>query len=38
MLAAVLTVPAFRSYRLWQHFLRPDWAQLKELFGLGLSI
>src|SRR5215468_6438688 len=38
MLAVVLTVPAFRSYRLWRHFFRPDWAQLKELFGLGLSI
>jgi MATE family multidrug resistance protein len=38
MLAVVLTVPAFRSYRLWRHLLRPDWAQLKELFGLGLSI
>jgi MATE family multidrug resistance protein len=38
MLAVVLTVPAFRSYRLWRHFFRPDWAQLKELCGLGLSI
>src|SRR5262245_32038330 len=38
MLAVVLTAPAFRSYRLWRHFFRPDWAQLKELFGLGLSI
>jgi MATE family multidrug resistance protein len=38
MLAVVLTVPPFLSYRLWQHFFRPDWAQLKELFGLGLSI
>jgi len=38
MLAVVLTVPVFRSYRLWRHLLRPDWAQLKELFGLGLSI
>jgi MATE family multidrug resistance protein len=38
MLVVVLTVPPFRSYRLWRHFLRPDWAQLKELGGLGLSI
>src|SRR6516165_9270947 len=29
MLAVVLTVPVFRSYRLWRHLLRPDWAQLK---------
>jgi MATE family multidrug resistance protein len=38
MLAVVLTMPPFLSYRLWRHFLRPDWAQLKELLGLGLSM
>jgi MATE family multidrug resistance protein len=38
ILAVVLTVPAFLSSRLWRHFFRPDWAQRKEMFGLGRSI
>jgi MATE family multidrug resistance protein len=31
-------VPAFTPYRVWRRFLRPDWAKLKEMVRLGLSI
>jgi MATE family multidrug resistance protein len=38
MLTVVLTVPTFKPYRLWRRFFRPDWAMLKDIFRLGLSI
>jgi MATE family multidrug resistance protein len=38
MAALVSFAPAFRRFRVWRRFHRPDWPRLKEIYRLGFSI
>ena len=38
MAGLVTFAPAFRRFRIWRRFHRPDWARLLEVYRLGASI
>lgn len=38
MIGVVFASADLREYRIFQHFLRPDWKKLAELFHLGMPI
>jgi len=38
LLAIVQMTPKLRAYRIFEHFFRPDWEKLAEVFRLGMPI